>query len=102
MGMKRLSLLIVISLALVACGSGEAAETTLPGEPVCMPEGTETPAPEYVGLTEEQATELADQQGLTLREVGRDGECNTITMDLRDDRINVEYVGDIVVAAAIF
>lgn len=100
--MKKAILLIIIALALVACGSGDAADTTLPGEPVCMPEGPDTPAPEYVGLTEEEATELADEQELTLREVGRDGECNAITMDLRDDRINVEYVNGIVVAAAVF
>lgn len=100
--MKKLILLVMVALALVACGSGDAADTTLPGEPVCMPEGTETPAPEYVGLSEEEATELADEQELILREVGRDGECNAITMDLRDDRINVEYVNDVVVAAARF
>ncbi len=100
--MKKLILLVIVALALVACGSGDSADTTLPGEPVCMPEGTETPAPEYVGLSEEEATELADEQALILREVGRDGECNAITMDLRDDRINVEYVNDVVVAAARF
>jgi hypothetical protein len=100
--MKKLSILMVIAVALVACGSGEGGEGELPGEPVCIPEGTETPAPEYLGLDEEEAAELAEEQGLELREVGRDGECLAITMDLRDDRINVEYVDGIVVGAATF
>lgn len=97
--MKKLSAIVVVALALVACGSGE---TELPGEPVCMPEGTETPAPEYLGFDEEEAAELAEEQGLELREVGRDGECLAITMDLREDRINVEYVDGVVVGAATF
>jgi hypothetical protein len=103
--MKKFTLLIVLGLALVACGTdGGDPEgvAELPGEPVCIPEGTETPAPEYIGLTEEEAVELAEEQGLTVREVGRDGECHIITMDLRDDRINLEYVDGIVVGAAIF
>jgi hypothetical protein len=100
--MKKLSILLAIAVALVACGSGEGGEAELPGEPVCIPEGTETPAPEYLGLDEEEAAELAEEQGLELREVGRDGECLAITMDLRDDRINVEFVDGIVVGAATF
>jgi hypothetical protein len=100
--MKKLSISMVIAVALVACGSGEGAETELPGEPVCIPEGTETPAPEYLGLDAEEAADLAEEQGLVLREVGSDGECLAITMDLRDDRINVEYVDGTVVGAATF
>jgi hypothetical protein len=97
--MRRLSLLLTIALVLVACGSEDAE---LPGEPVCIPEGTETPAPEYIGLDEDEAVDLAEEQGLELREVGRDGECFPITMDLRDNRINVEYVDGVVVGAATF
>jgi hypothetical protein len=100
--MKKLSILLALAVALVACGSGDGAETELPGEPVCIPEGTETPAPEYLGLDAAEAADLAEEQGLVLREVGSDGECLAITMDLRDDRINVEYVDGIVVGAAIF
>jgi hypothetical protein len=97
--MRILSLLLTIALVLVACGSEDAE---LPGEPVCIPEGTETPAPEYIGLDEDEAVDLAEEQGLELREVGRDGECFPITMDLRDNRINVEYVDGVVVGAATF
>ena len=100
--MKKISILMALAIAVVACGSGEGGEPELPGEPVCIPEGTETPAPEYLGLDENEAAELAEEQGLVLREVGRDGECLAITMDLRDDRINVEYVDGIVVGAATF
>jgi hypothetical protein len=102
--MKKLSFLLVVALALVACGSDDSGsgEVELPGEPVCILEGTETPAPEYIGLDEQEAADLAQEQGLTVREVGRDGECHPITMDLRDDRINLEFVDGIVVGAAIF
>ncbi|HEU4895665.1 MAG TPA: hypothetical protein VFT85_07485 [Acidimicrobiia bacterium] len=100
--MKKLSILTVLAVSLVACGSGDSGDAELPGEPVCIPEGTETPAPEYLGLNEAEAADLAEEQGLQLREVGRDGECLAITMDLRDDRINVEYVDGIVVGAATF
>lgn len=100
---KRLSMLLVVALLMVACGSDETAGSSeLPGEPVCIPEDTETPAPEYLGLDEVAATALADEQGLDVREVGRDGECFAITMDLRPDRINLEYVDGLVVGAAIF
>jgi len=104
MGMKKLNIVVLVFLAvtvLAACGSGSDA-ADLPGEPVCIPEGTEEPAPEYLGLNEQEAADLAEEQGLDLREVGRDGECLAITMDLRDDRINVEYVDGIVVGAALF
>lgn len=90
--------LLVIALVLVACG----ADDELPGEAVCITEGTETPAPEYMGLTEDQAVDLAAEQGLELREAGRDGECFPMTMDIRPDRINVEYIDGIVVGAAKF
>lgn len=98
--MKKLILLAIASVfVLAACGS-EAAD--LPGEPVCIVEGTEEAAPEYIGLTEEEAIDLAAEQNLVLREAGRDGECPALTMDLRTDRINVEFVDGIVVGAAKF
>jgi hypothetical protein len=100
--MKKLTILLVLAIAVVACGSDEGGDVELPGEPVCIPEGTETPAPEYLGLDAEEAADLAEEQGLVLREVGSDGECLAITMDLREDRINVEYVDGIVVGAATF
>jgi hypothetical protein len=101
--MKRLSVMMVVALVLAACGTDETGGSAeLPGEPVCIVEGTETPAPEYIGLTEPEAADLAVEQGLMLREVGRDGECFVITMDLRDDRVNVELIDGIVVGAAFF
>lgn len=96
--MKVLSVVLVVGLALVACGSGDK---DLPAA-VCITEGTETKAPEYIGLSEQEAEDLAAEQGLELREVGRDGECFPATMDYREDRINVEYADGVVVGAAIF
>jgi hypothetical protein len=105
---RKLTVLIVtFVLVLAACGNDDDAVTT-PGtggdplpEPVCIGENEEL-LPEYVGLTEPEAVSLADEQGLSVREVGRDGECFAITMDLRDDRVNLEFADDVVIAAAIF
>ena len=46
--------------------------------------------------------DLADERGLEVREVGRDGECFPVTDDFRDNRINFEFQGDRVVGAAIY
>lgn len=97
--MKVVAALVAVALMLVACGSGD---NDLPGEAVCIPEGSENPAPDYVGLEEAEVVALAAEQDLELREVGRDGECFPTTMDYREDRVNVEYVDGVVVGAAIF
>lgn len=102
--MRHLLLCLVVLLA--ACGSDDGGSATtpaeeLPGEPVCIGDSGE-PAPDFVGLTEGAARDLAAERNLTVREVGRDGECATITMDLRNDRVNLEFVGDVVVGAAIY
>jgi|SRR5690554_5524344 hypothetical protein len=128
--MKRSMLVLLVVFVLAACGGdpgGEAdptstadtastlppttvSETTTPNtvddvdelpDPVCVGEG-ERPLPEFLGLTEEEARDLAAERGLTVREVGRDGECFPVTMDLRSDRVNLEFVGDVVVGAAIY
>ena len=96
--MKKLSLLLVLALVLVACSS---SDEDLP-DAVCIPEGTETPAPDYIGLDESEAAELAADQSLEVREVGRDGECFPVTLDLRPDRINLEYADGVVVGAAVY
>lgn len=106
--------LLVFALVLAACGGDETTDDTsdggtgdgangsvsLPGEPVCIGEGDD--APDFVGLTEQEAVELADERNLRVREVGRDGECFPVTMDLRSDRVNLEFIGDVVVGAAIY
>jgi hypothetical protein len=110
MGMTRkLTILIaVLALALGACGDDDTDVTT-PGaggdapmaEAVCIGDNEEL-LPEYVGLSLDEATTRAEDQGYSVRVVGEDGECYAITMDLRDDRVNLELVDDVVVAAAIF
>ena len=95
-----------------ACGSDDDATsdsvgTVEPSSPNddddrCLSADQGEPADEYVGLDEAAAEDLAESQDLTLRVVGRDGECMAITMDLREDRVNVEIVDGTVVAAARF
>jgi len=98
--MRKRTILLFVAVALVACGSeGDAPD--LPGDPVCISD-TGTPAPDFLGLAEETAADLADERGLDVREVGRDGECFPVTMDLRENRVNLEFVDDVVVGAAIY
>lgn len=98
----KLILVLVAVTVLMACDSAaEPDDTELPGEPVCILE-TDGIGLDFVGLSETEALELADERALTPREVGRDGECLAVTMDLRNDRINLEYVDDVVVAAAVY
>lgn len=97
-------LLIVLSLVLFACGDDNGTETTLEpvAEPQCIDPIDDGNQPEFVGLNESAARDLAEERGLEVREVGRDGECFPVTDDLRDDRINLEFRGDQVVGAAIY
>lgn len=53
---------------------------------------------QYLGLTLEEATELATQNGLTVRLTSIDGEPQPVTLDRRPDRLNFEIVDDRVVA----
>lgn len=103
------SLTLVAVLALAGCGDDDTDTTdaTAAGAGAPLPAATcigdqDELRDEYLGLSEAEALDLAADQGLTPREVGRDGECAAITMDLRDDRVNLEYVDDVVVGAAIF
>lgn len=113
-GMRRTlaTILLVGSLVLAGCGDDDSTEADDPAAgsggadaaaaaPACIGADEEL-LDEYVGLSEDEVAELAEEQGLQVREVGRDGECAVVTMDLRDDRVNVEYVDDVVVAAAVF
>ena len=47
-----------------------------------------TPAPEFVGLAESEARDLAADRGLHVRIAGRDGESFALSMDLRTNRVN--------------
>ncbi|MDW3214746.1 MAG: hypothetical protein R8G01_12150 [Ilumatobacteraceae bacterium] len=105
--MTSASVLLVPS----ACGSdddspapGVSSDVSDPvdGAAPCLTAEQGDPAPDYVGLDEAEAQELANSEGLTMRVVGRDGECDAITLDLRDDRVNVDLVDGVVVAAAYF
>jgi hypothetical protein len=110
---KYLAVAALVPFALVACGSDDDGDS---GSDVTVPAGESIPAPTdgesclgsgeavdgYVGLTEEEATTKAETDGYTLRVVGIDGECQAITMDLREDRVNVEIVDGVVTGAAIF
>lgn len=46
-------------------------------------------APDYIGLTEEQARRRADEEGVPLRVVHRDGEDFMVTADYVERRVNV-------------
>jgi hypothetical protein len=62
-------------------------------------EGAEDPADlSYVGLTEDEAGVLGDEQGHGWRVVTRDGEGLPVTMDYRPDRRNFDVIEDLVVA----
>ncbi len=55
--------------------------------------------PGYVGLTEQQARDLAARQGLIVRVVGRDGTCSNLNTDLRADRVNLDLMSGRVASA---
>ena len=60
---------------------------------------THRQAPEYLGLTEEQARERALAQGRPLRVVQRDDEHFIITMDYQERRVNVVVIDGTVTSA---
>jgi hypothetical protein len=96
---QRILFFVVATTLIGACAVDGAPDP--PAEPVCITDafGAE---PDFVGLTETQADELAADLGLEVREVGRDGECFAVTDDFRQDRINLEFAGAEVIAAAIY
>jgi hypothetical protein len=55
----------------------------------------------YLGLTQREAKKYATEQDQTIRIAGRDGECYALTMDYRDNRVNLYLEDDLVVAATI-
>lgn len=68
---------------------GTDAEADLP---------TEESAEDLVDLTEDEATEAAEERGWTIRVANRDGEDLPGTMDLRENRVNVEVTDGVVTA----
>jgi hypothetical protein len=107
--LAALSIVVLAPLALGACGSDDdtsdtttASDTSAGGAASGSCVGAGDSVDGYVGLTEEEATTKAETDGLTIRVVGIDGECQAATMDLRDDRVNIDLVDGVVVGAAIY
>jgi hypothetical protein len=113
MGMTRTLTILVAAMALLlgACGDDDA-EVSTPGaggdapaaEAICL---EHDPAlDEYLGLTLDEATALAEGEGFSVRVVGEDAEepedCYAVTLDLRDDRVNLELADGLVIAAAVY
>jgi hypothetical protein len=108
---RHLTVLIaVLALALAACGNDDT-EVATPGaggddpvaEAVCVAHDPALDA--YLGLTLDEATEQAEGEGYTIRVLGEDAataeDCYAATMDLREDRINIELAEGVVIAASI-
>lgn len=60
-------------------------------------ENAEISVPDYIGLTVEEAQELAEQQGTSFRVVEQDGQALPATMDWRPGRINASVENNIVI-----
>lgn len=52
----------------------------------------------YVGLTETDAMDMAETEGVTARVISRDGDGLAVTMDYSEDRLNFAVEDDVVVA----
>jgi len=52
----------------------------------------------YVGLTEADAMDMAETEGVTARVISRDGEGLAVTMDYSEDRLNFNVEDDVVIA----
>jgi hypothetical protein len=55
----------------------------------------------YIGLTQPEAKRYAAENDQTIRVAGRDGKCFPLTMDYRDNRVNLYLEDDVVIAATI-
>jgi hypothetical protein len=104
--------------SLTACGASGTDETGSAPSPTnvqpspsaspCWGKGTTTGLPGtspkaevYVGLSEQDALDLAEERQQTVRVAGRDGECFALTMDYQPDRVNLYIESDQVVAATL-
>jgi len=92
----------ILSLTLSGCGE---TEPTNENETITI--STEMTAPELTqyliesGASEDEAISQAESQGLTVRVASRDGEMFPMTMDYRDNRINITVENNKVVDATI-
>ena len=120
-GVLRLAGIAAVVLtvgSLAACGTdgddtpGTAPSPTnvqpSPSPSQCWGKGSTTGLPSsspeaevYLGLSEQEAHDLADERQQTVRVAGRDGECFALTMDYQPDRVNLYIESDEVVAATL-
>ena len=70
-----------------------------PGE--IVQELTQESADSLIGLTEDEATKVAAERGWAVRVAMRDGEPFMLTMDYRQDRVNITVVNNLVTSVVI-
>jgi hypothetical protein len=117
--MSRLAGVLVIAVALLTSCGGDEGDGLTEGTPPpsaspsvasnpCVPEGGPELPPDvaavteqFIGLSGQDAKALAREQDLTTRVAGRDGECFAMTLDYREDRVNLYLEDGLVVAATI-
>jgi hypothetical protein len=83
---------------LPAPDTGATGTDADPEEPAAVDQQA---AERLVGLTEEEATKLAESNGWAVRVVSRDGESFPITMDYRTDRVNLTVENGVVTAVSV-
>jgi hypothetical protein len=75
----------------------DPASTAVPADPAAI---LDEAAALLVGVTAERAEEIAAEQGWTIRIVEQDGESFAVTMDFRQDRVNVVVADGVITAVA--
>jgi hypothetical protein len=120
---QQVSLALLVTVLVGGCGQSQpsddtgaaptpdppSATATVSGEEnPCLQEGGPAEPPDarpgtdaYLGLTKDEAERYARAHGQTVRVAGRDGECFALTMDYRDDRVNIYLEDDQIVAATV-
>lgn len=78
-----------------------ADAATAPGGPVPPPAVVESVARELLGRSSAEAEGIGARAGVTVRVVSVDGQSLAVTKDLRNDRVNVTLVADVVVDATV-
>jgi hypothetical protein len=90
-----------LALVLVSCGTSGSGPTTTTASVVTQPTDAAAIADSVVGRSEPEAVSVIEAAGLTVRVMSRDGEDFAMTFDFRTDRINLDVVDGIVVAATV-